>query len=565
MSDIIEILGENKFVGGENQSLKSRIILEEPSKIKNEYNLFNSVSEYNQFITEKQENDVYKVYGTITPSIMKDAFFRNVKLNIDTNPLDFNKENWSLVMCKPVKYSNTEKGKKVFNIRYNDIITKQDEFFDLDLSNGLPASLSSLSPFQARNSRKSTVNTTLYMNLGHNLNIGDQIYIKSEDPRVPTGLCFIKNINGNQITTDLNISVTSLIAPEKANLKANNDLKFGSMITPPSSSPSSSNRYTGVVRGIQTTENSSTLVNQLKAERPTPYSLINPKMAVSKVIDNEVLEYYVKQVEAIEVLESFDECAFSKNLYGDKIFNFYFNKNYDITDTLDNKDEPLTKCYIGIIKNGFTEGKEISEIEYNFSNLIEYTNPGEGIKTIANTSTTTVSNKPKVGDTYDIGIFEYSKENLTEEPVSHIEHNFLLSNTIFKYKPFTEITLKNMSSYLEDSESNNFIPTYAKYSKNRDKYIWRDVIDIGVSDEDGTILDFPFLNGCRYSYTRLPFNVLIEKNKVKKYKLNVNDISNIDSVNSIDDYVRSITEDLFGDNQNDNKDKPYQPYTNEQC
>ena len=565
MSDIVEIFGENKFVGSENKSLKSRVVLEEPSKLKNEYNLFNNVSQLNQFIVEKQENEVYKVYGTIIPSVMKDAFFRNTKLNIDTNSVEFNKDNWSLVMCKPIKYSEKEKGKKSFQVKYNDSGTKSYEIFELDLSKGLPASLSTLTGFRFRNGNSSEVNITLYMNLGHNLNPGDQIHINSEDDRVPTGVCSVNNVSGNEITTSLTINSAKLITPlRNAKMITNNNLKFGSFITPPTTPSTSPNQYTGVVKGIQTTTDISELVAQLKADRPAPYALVNPKMTVSKVIDNEVLEYYVKQVEVVEAIYNLDECGFSKTIYGEKIYNFYFNENYNIKGLLDNKDEPITKSYIGIIKNGSTEDKPFTSVESNFSTFIDYTNPGEGIKTITRPSTSNVSDKPTVGNTYDIGIYEYSSENLTEELVEYVEHNFILNNVMFKYKPFTEITLRNISSYIEDSESRDFIPTYAKYSRNRGKFIWRDLIDIGVSDEDGTILDFPFLNGCRYSYNRIPFNVLIEKNRVKKYKLNVNDVSNIDSVNSVDSYLRSITDDLFGNSSTDNN-KPYIPYTKEEC
>jgi hypothetical protein len=58
---------------------------------------------------------------------------------------------------------------------------------------------------------------------------------------------------------------------------------------------------------------------------------------------------------------------------------------------------------------------------------------------------------------------------------------------------------------------------------------------------------------------------LTEKNKTKKYKLNVNDISNIDSLNSVDDYTRDIVDDLFGDNNDNKLDDPFKTYTDEKC
>jgi hypothetical protein len=565
MSNITEILGSKKFAGGENKTLKTRVILEQPSKVNNEYNLFTNVSEDDQFTKEKQENNLYKIYGTIVPSVMKEAYFFRNKLNIDTNVPEFNKDNWSLVMCKPVKYLGTDKGRKLFDITYLDYVSKSDKVFSLDLNEGLPASLSTLSPFQLRNVIKSDVNIDLYMNLGHNLNIGDQIYIKSNEKRVPTGLCFIINVKGNIVTTDLKIKSTELIAPEQQVSLTRNTLSGTKSFAESPSSTNSKNANTGAVRGIQTTNDNSAIIAALKAERPTPYGILNPKLSVSKVINNEVLEYYVKQVEVIEVLETFDNCGFSKNLFDNQLVNFYFNKNFDINGLLDHKDEPLTECHIGIIKNGSTDSKIFSDVESNFKSLIDYTNEGEGIKTISKKSNSLVSSKPTIGENYDIGIYEYSSENLTEELIEPVQHNFILDFVLFKYTPFTTLTLKNRSSYIEDSVSNQFIPPYAKYSRKSEKYIWRDLLDIGISDENGEILDFPFLNGCRYFYSRLPFNVLIEKNKTKKYKLNSNDISNIDLVNNVDDYISSITKDLFGNDNNGNQDEPFKKYTNEEC
>jgi hypothetical protein len=146
-----------------------------------------------------------------------------------------------------------------------------------------------------------------------------------------------------------------------------------------------------------------------------------------------------------------------------------------------------------------------------------------------------------------------------------VQHNFIHNYVLFKYKPFQEIDLKLKSSYIEDSASNSFIPKYALYSRKTDKYIWRDILDLGISDNDGNVLDYPFLNGSRYAYQRLVFNVLTEKNKTKKYKLNVNDISNIDSLNSVDDYFGDIVNDLFGNNNDTNLDDPFKTYTDEKC
>ena len=89
MSNIVEVLGSKKFFGSKNETLKTRLILEQPGKIRDEYNLFTNISQDDQFVKEKNENEKYKVYGTISPVISKKAYYRNTKLNIDKNVLDF--------------------------------------------------------------------------------------------------------------------------------------------------------------------------------------------------------------------------------------------------------------------------------------------------------------------------------------------------------------------------------------------------------------------------------------------------------------------------------------------
>lgn len=53
MSNIVEVLGSKKFSGSKNETLKTRLILEQPSKVRDEYNLFTNVSQDDQFVKEK--------------------------------------------------------------------------------------------------------------------------------------------------------------------------------------------------------------------------------------------------------------------------------------------------------------------------------------------------------------------------------------------------------------------------------------------------------------------------------------------------------------------------------
>jgi hypothetical protein len=53
MSDIIEILGEKKFSGSRSSDLKSSIVLEETNQTRYDNNLFYTLSQQTQFISEK--------------------------------------------------------------------------------------------------------------------------------------------------------------------------------------------------------------------------------------------------------------------------------------------------------------------------------------------------------------------------------------------------------------------------------------------------------------------------------------------------------------------------------
>ena len=555
MGDIVEVLGSKKFNGATNETLKSRIILEQPAMVRNEYNLFTNISQDDQFVKEKNENLKYKIYGTISPIVSKEVHYRDVKINVNKNILDFNKNNWSVVLAIPVKF-NSAKGKKEYAIKYtSDNVSK---IFNIDFSKGLPASV------MYPNLKMSDKRFSFLLHFEHNFLIGDTVYVRSEDTlKLASGAYNIVNVDGNKITIDAPISTLSFnkdVVSEKQLLPDNNTtaVRMGVTTTPPQ------NSYTGVIRNVQTKDNT-TILNALKNPRPAPYNLIEPKFFISKVVDNEVLEYYVKQLKIVKIVDELDQCGFANNLFNSELINYYFTDDLDVNSLYDNKNEPITECYLGIIKNGPTKTNVFEAVESNFNYLIDYTNTGEGIKTVAEKSTSDVSDKPDLNNILDYGICEYSSELLTETLISPVMHNFFHNDVIFKYKPFYEIKLRLKSTYVEDSVSNRFIPTYAVYSRKNDKFIWRDILDIGFSDDEGNLIDLPFLNGSRYLYQRLNFHVLSEKNKTKKYALNVNDITNIDSVNITVDYIRNVTDDLFGDNNNDTNNDSFQTYTDKKC
>ena len=137
---------------------------------------------------------------------------------------------------------------------------------------------------------------------------------------------------------------------------------------------------------------------------------------------------------------------------------------------------------------------------------------------------------------------------------------------MFNYKPFYKINLKLKSPYIEDGDANiGNIPAYAVYSRQREKYIWRDIFDVGVADDEGNVIDFPYMNDALYVFKDINFFVKSEKSATKPYALNLNDITNnSNGGNQINDMLSDILDDM-NLNEKDPNTKPYNQYKEEKC
>ena len=75
------------------------------------------------------------------------------------------------------------------------------------------------------------------------------------------------------------------------------------------------------------------------------------------------------------------------------------------------------------------------------------------------------------------------------------------------YKAHYSIPLKEYSDYVEQGDIYTVgIPDYA-VNLGDGRYIWRDLLDIGVYKSDDRTLDYPFLNGCHYIYNNICFSL----------------------------------------------------------
>lgn len=591
MSDIIEILGEKKFIGSRNKELSTRLVLEENKKIQYDNNLFYNVSQQDQYLTEKNNSKTFRFYGKINPIINLNVYEKTIngdaKIELNKDIFDINLDNWSIVILKSKRIESNfdangnqlySKGVKNLNVRRGGLT-----IFNANLTNGLPA--------QMFTSKDYTENYGLYLPLGHNFIPGDKIKITSNDRYgLSNGFYEVVFVDGDKIFIDtppkksiyFELGRTSQLSVDLNTIR--NAINENTIALPndylKTVQLSKSNIDELLILKDNITYDNGTFQNIrgldvkikdaakiTKEKRPKIQLIIKPQYYVSKVIEKELLEYYVKVLEVVDVIEELDTCAFSVNSYDNSNINFFLNRNTNIDNLYNNLNEPVSDLYIGIIKNSPTTSFNLltnlppfSSVESHFSRFINYVGDNDGIEKITDNA---VSNKVKIGDFFYHSVCEHSTENLQEVEVDMLHHRFIHNDIIFTYKPFYKINLKLKSTYIEDSDTIQSTPNYAIHSRQRDKYIWRDIFDIGVSDENGNKIDFPFMNGSFYVYNNFNFFVTPEPRATRKYDLNKNDITSDGS--KYTNEILSIFDDL-NLKENDIKGiKPYNKYKDRRC
>lgn len=547
MSRIVEILGEKKFAGSKNTNVNTRIIIEEEKQIEYENQLFYRVDQEDLYLNERSTSNLYRIYGKINPYLNIKLTDGTQDIKLDRINLELNTANWYGVILKPKRLTitNTENHKGLKNIvTVNDNNTGN---ISLDFKNGLPAR----TLFEPNNNQY----FGLAFLLGHNFHVNDKIYVTSlNNNLLKSGIYNVIDVKNNiifinspaplinnvrDITNIANFNIVNTLN----DLTQNNDnIKFNQ-----------DEQKKLVISKIKFNENPSEELSQNIFNINT---LLVPEYYVAKIVEKEKLQYYMKVLEITHIIDAFDDCAFSINNYNNSIKTFTVNNTIDTTELIDNIGEPLTKIYFGLIKktSGFYN---LSKIDTYFSSFIDDIQPNFGLESIDGVN---------IGDTFYHSICEYSQDNLMETEISQITHRFINKNISLNYKPFYPIQLRLRSQYIEDGENVLNMPSYAVYSKQKEKYIWRDIIDVGVIDENGQSLNHPFANGAHYLFVDINFYLNTDKKYTKKYKLNINDINNDGNVQY--DNLTDITDALnlvMSEFKSIEEEKPYYNYEDKSC
>lgn len=578
MNNLTEILGQYKSAASTNTDIKTRFILEQPSTFNVEANLFYDISQDAQFVSEKQNAKNFRFYGNISPIINKLAYNKthdnndptktvSIPINIDTTILDFNNDNWSVVLLKTIPDS-TNKGVKQ--------VTNQNVTYSF--LNGLPAL-----PYKPNIITDPNKNKGFVMYLGHNFNVGDTIYITTTTPTpyISNGIYTITDVNGDIIRIDqvyrLEIIVSadnqSVYSPinnfntPKSNTAFGGDIQINKQdnvksnslkLKPDITNSSTLNMMNITINNIEHGYFDDSGVTNFVSSRPSYHKTVKPNIFVRKIQNNEILEYYVKKGVVISVLDGLDNCGFSLSPFGLRNMNYVFNEQIDLNNLTDHLNYPINNLYVGIIKKNGGGNSKFSDVESNFSRLIEFTNVNDGFEVL--------KEQAHIGQELLISLCEYSTETLQETDIMGINHRFIHNDVLFYYNPFTKIPIKLLSSYLNVAENMTQIPPYAVFSKSQENYIWKTFFDIGQADENGNVIDFPFMNNSFYVFNDIKLFVNIESNKTPKYVLGGNDLTQINNsnINNIINDIKSLTN-TFDLGVSGSTNNTYKKYNNIQC
>lgn len=285
---------------------------------------------------------------------------------------------------------------------------------------------------------------------------------------------------------------------------------------------------------------------------------IGPDSRFKKLIGGQPSEYYFRIFNKVKtknslIIENDDyeiyKLGFSKNIFNDDLTQYVFNEDINVSGLTDNLGRPVSELYLTIIKTdsddlftGIKSGIELPIVDnLKTSKTKQYLRDVPAINMIHNggslpfpshnglETNLNISSNQFYGD-----IVEYNKFSVQETILSVVNHRFNTLNREmpanisyvaeigdppkltnidlgprqegYTYQPHYLMQIREFSSYIEQGDDSVIgIPDYAE-NLGDGRYLWRDLLDIGVSN-GVTTLDYPFLNNSHYLHDEIILNV----------------------------------------------------------
>lgn len=224
---------------------------------------------------------------------------------------------------------------------------------------------------------------------------------------------------------------------------------------------------------------------------------------------------YVRYFEVIATPNDFElyNAGYTNNVYGDQVYAFNFNKDFDVSTYVDNFGFPATELFLyakykpGI--NGWNQAETMSGTSWGTN--------GTPVKVPI------YQNALSIGSRIYGDLIEYSKSLFLQEQLSpqiyYIRTPYkevgITKYLQWKYNPFIPLRLKYFNSGLNQVNSGttvygqeSSIPYYATLLDDGN-FVWKDILQQGNVDPETNLgVDYPFINKKRYLFSSIILDII---------------------------------------------------------
>lgn len=435
-------------------------------------------------------DDIFKEVNELSTTNNLDGFTLNIQTKGDNShknisPLDASKYNWNCYLTY-VKDSNPDYSMKYTYNESGDTVT-------FTAKDGIP--------FKVIEDNESFI---LVSSVEHGISEGEYVIIDDVD--------YIVNSVGDETFRSERFIITLFKSQfENTNLLTDGEVVFGKRCLDPTNKEETMSQYYVHIHEVLTD-----IDDYVKDKIGFESSIWNDE----KRVNDDTKEIMVKNR--------------METLYYD------YKNNISITNLRNNFNISPTDIYVSIVNknsNGYFNyppkvGYEFhfhdTWIDEHFEDSFEpyLTSTTENINTID----FEVGNMLNIGDNILGNFIEYNPSELRERTISNLQHKLTIPTTLFDYgqendmgsidnptgiiyQPHYKISLRQLSPYIESSETNDIVnlPDNTLYFENEGLWKWRDIYDHGFIDSDGLGTDFPFTNGIHYVKKDINFYIKDER------------------------------------------------------
>jgi len=200
------------------------------------------------------------------------------------------------------------------------------------------------------------------------------------------------------------------------------------------------------------------------------------------------------------------------------------DKDIDRDEYYDNRNRPITDLYLSIFqtnRNGVWDrsGSPFKLCGYGWSwNFTKVGAVDPYVSNLAHPVNILQPNAndgiifPAKGDIFRGAFVEYNPYELEERILSEIGHSldfrqnkFVTDGSIYKYQPHHRIPIRKLSTSITRESEFEMTPQYARYLVSEGVHRWRTMLPVGIYEEGGNGVSYPYLNDRHYPYLGIEF------------------------------------------------------------